>query len=164
MPRDLEPEWEPLVQALAAMITLSSEFVVLQAYTPHDGQCGPYVQTLQEEDGHLTLEAASNRFLDPPIGPDSMNTLLELGWTEPDEPGGLPNYRILLEADAVNPGEVARFLCRTLRDAYMVSPSDTFEMAPQQLFVEVLSGDFGRPPPLQFTSFDLDEWRNRHRP
>jgi len=44
---ELGPDWEPLVQVLAAMITLSPEFVVLQAYTPHDHDSGPYVQTLR---------------------------------------------------------------------------------------------------------------------
>ncbi len=44
----LDPIWDPLVETLAAMITLSGEYVVLQVTTPHDGECGPYVQTHQE--------------------------------------------------------------------------------------------------------------------
>ena len=162
--RELEPEWGPLVQALAAMITLSAEYVVLQTYTPHDGECGPYVQTLQEEGGALTLEAASNDFLDPPIGPDAINTLLELGWTAPTGEDGLPNFRFFLDASDVNPRAVADFLIRTLRDAYMITPSDNFEFAPPELFVEVMSGDFGASPSLQFTTFDLENWKNTRGP
>jgi hypothetical protein len=119
------------------MITLSSEYVVLQVYTPHDRECGPYVQILQEEDGALHLEAASNQFLDPQIGPDAINTLREMGWDDPEGVDGIPNFKIFLRPDEVSPGEVARFLVATLRDAYLVTPNDSFEFAPPELFVAV---------------------------
>lgn len=158
----LEPIWDPLVETLAAMITLSGEYVVLQVTTPHDGECGPYVQTLQEEDGALTLEAVSNEFVDPPLGPDSVNTLREMGWTAPEGEEGLPNFRILLEADEVEPGHVARFLVATLRDAYLVTPKVSFELAPMELFVQVVEGEFGNRSGLAFTPIDLDEVKAKY--
>lgn len=158
----LEPIWDPLVETLAAMITLSGEYVVLQVTTPHHGDCGPYVQTLQEEDGALTLEAVSNEFVDPPLGPDSVNTLRDMGWTAPDGEEGFPNFRIFLEADEVEPGHVARFLVATLRDAYLVTPKDSFELAPMELFVQVVEGEFGNRPGLTFTPIDLDEVKAKY--
>lgn len=164
--RALEPVWDPLVKTLAAMITLSSEYVVLQVETPYDGHCGPYVQTLQEEDGALTLEAASNEFLDPPLGPDALNTLIELGWSAPGDEEGLPNFSMFLNAEQVDPGSVARFLVLTLRDAYLVSPHDSFEFAPLDLFVDVVHGEFGERPGLQFKPADMNELKRKkdHRP
>jgi hypothetical protein len=53
--RPLGVEWTSLVQIFAAMITLAPEQVVLQVHTQFDGDCGPYVQTLQEEDGALHI-------------------------------------------------------------------------------------------------------------
>jgi hypothetical protein len=157
----LEPEWNALVEAFAAMITLSSEYVVLQVYTRHDNQCGPYVQTLQEEDGALHLEAASNQFLDPPIGPDAVNSLRAMGWIDPDPEDGIPNHHIFLEPDDVSPGTVARFLVRTLRDCFLVTPRDSFEFAPPELFLQIVTGEFGQPLPMTFTAFDLHEWRRK---
>jgi len=157
----LDREWTPLIETLAAMITLAPEYVVLQVYTPHDDECGPYVQTLIESDGGLTLEAASNNFLSPLIGPDAVNTLMELGWKEHDRPEGLPNFSIFVEAEDVHPGTIAAFLVLTLRDAYLVSLKDSFECAPMELFIEIVHGEFGERPGLSFTPFDVAEWRRR---
>lgn len=159
---ELEPAWTPLVEALAAMITLSSEYVVLQVYTPHDVSCGPYVQTLQEEDGALHLEAASNQFLDPKIGPDAINTLRGLGWDDPEDEDGIPNFKIFLDPEQVSPGVIARFLIATLRDAYLVTPNDSFEFAPPELFIQLAAGEFGAPLPLRFTAFDLENWKTKN--
>lgn len=157
---EVEAAWEPLVQVLAAMIVLSSEFVVLQVYTPDRGDCGPYVQTLQEDEGALTLEAASNEFLNPQIGPDATNTLAELGWSSPDPEDGLPNFTMLVEAEDVDPGRVATFLVKTLRDAYLVSPKDKFQFAPGKLFQEIMRGEFGSSPDLRMLPLDLDGWKS----
>lgn len=148
----LGEDWVPLVQVLAAMITLAAEHVTLQVYTAFDGDCGPYVQTLHEDDGALHIEAVSNEYLDPEIGPDAINSLLEMGWNPPDE-DGLPNFHRFIPSDDVRPGEVAEFLVRTLRDVYLVSPQDRFECAPEALCREVVRGDFGFRPNvgIQFT-------------
>lgn len=159
----LDPIWDPLVETVAAMITLSDEYVVLQVTTPHDGACGPYIQTLQEEDGALTLEAVSNEFIEPPLGPDSINTLREMGWITPEGEDGLPNFRIFLESEEVEPGQVARFLVATLRDAYLVTPKDTFELAPTELFIQVVKGEFGDRPGLVFPPIDLNDVKAKFR-
>lgn len=143
--RPLGVEWASLVQILAAMITLAPEQVVLQVHTQFDRDCGPYVQTLQEDDGALHIEAVSNEFLDPEIGPDAINTLLEMGWEPPCE-DGLPNFFRFIPREDVAPGEVAAFLVRTLRDVYLVTPRDRFECAPEELCREILSGEYGPRP------------------
>lgn len=158
----LDPDWDPLVEALAAMITLSSEYVVLQVYTRHDVQCGPYVQTLQEGDGALHLEAASNHFLDSPIGPDAINSLRSMGWIDPDAEDGIPNHHIFLEPDDVSPGTVARFLVKTLRDCYLVTPRDSLEFAPPELLLQLVNGDLGQSLDLSFKSIDLEAWNRDH--
>ena len=158
----LEPEWESLVQAVAAMITLAPEYVVLQTYTPHDRSSGPYVQTLQEADGAMTLEAVSNRFLEVPLGPSQMRQLADMGWEAPGEEPGLPNYTRFLESEEVEPGSVARFLVLTLRDVYGVTVHDQFECAPQDLFVQVLNGDFGFDTGMRHVAFDIDDWKRRN--
>ena len=139
--RPLDDSWTPLLKVLSAMITLAPIHVTLQAYTDFDGACGPYVQTLQEDEGDLYMEAVSNAYLDPEIGPDSVNTLLELGWNLPDD--DFPNFFRFIPSSDVRPGDVADFLLRTLRDAYLVKPTDTFEFSPDDLSEAILRGDYG---------------------
>ena len=157
----LEPEWAALVETIAAMITLAPEYVVIQTYSATGEEDGPYIQTLQESDGALTLEAVSDSFIPGIVVPDALNTLHELGWSDPEE-YGLPNYSIFLESEDVHPGDVAAFLVLTLRDAYSITTSHRFECAPMELFVQVVHGEFGQAPGLTFTPFDISEWRKRH--
>lgn len=152
----LEPRWSSLIKTIAAMITLAPEYVVVQAYSPEGEEVGAYVQTLQEEDGALTLEAASDTYFPGLINPDSLNTLHELGWEDPSE-FGLPNYNIFLTSDEVKPGDVAAFLVLTLRDAYGITTSHRFECAPQELFIQIVYGDFGTAPGLRFSAIDINE-------
>lgn len=154
----LEPRWNSLVETVAAMITLAPEYVVLQTYSPEGQELGAYVQTLQEEDGALTLEASSDTYFPGLINPDSLNTLHELGWEDPSE-FGLPNYNIFLQSDEVKPGEVAAFLVLTLRDVYGITPSHQFECAPQELFIQIVHGEFGKAPGLRFSPIDLSQLR-----
>lgn len=140
------PEWANLISVLAAMITLAPEFVVLQTYTKFHNDCGPYIQTLREDEGALTIEASSNAFVDPPIGADAINTLLSMGWELPDAEDGLPNFTIFLEADEVEPGKVARFLVETLRRVFLVNVDDEFEFAPQNVFLDLVNGKYGDMP------------------
>ena len=139
--RPLEEAWAPLVTVLAAMITLSPVHVTLQVFTDYDGECGPYVQTLHEEDGDLYMEAVSNTYIDPEIGPDATNTLLEMGWNPPDD--DFPNFYRFIPSSEARPGEVADLLLRTLRDVYLVKPTDTFECSPDDLCAAILRGDYG---------------------
>jgi len=155
----LEPEWTPLVEAIAAMITLAPEYVVVQTYPANSDDLGPYVQTLQEENGALTIEAVSDAYFPGIIGPDALNTLRELGWEDPSD-SGLPNFNIFLNGDEVKPGEVAAFLVITLRDVYLITANHQFECAPQDLFIQVVHGEFGVSPGLRFSPLDISRWRN----
>lgn len=155
----LGQEWAPLIETIAALITLAPEFVVVQTYPRNSDEIGPYVQTLQEEDGFLTIEAASDTYLPGVIGPDALNTLHEFGWEDPSDTG-LPNYNILLKGEDVRPGDVAAFLVLTLRDVYLVTTNHQFECAPLDLFVQVVHGEFGITPGLRFSPFDFSMRRD----
>jgi hypothetical protein len=85
-----------------------------------------------------------------------------MGWDDPEGEDGIPNFKIFLRPDETSPGEVARFLVATLRDAYLVTPEDSFEFAPPELFVQIVAGEFGASIPLQFTTFDIENWKKNN--
>ena len=152
----LEPAWGSLVQTIAAMITLAPEYVVVQVHTDDGPNGGPYVQTLVEEDGALTIEASSNTFLDTPIDDGAIEILHSLGWNDPDPEFHLPNFHQFLQADDVKPGLIAELLVRTLRDGFAVSEKVSFEMAPHQLFTEIVNGEYGDKPGMVFFNESSD--------
>jgi hypothetical protein len=133
--------WQRLTQFVAALVALTDDVVVISVDT---GQFDSdvYVQLCREDDGALTLEAVSDAFLDPPLPPDTVDVLHQMGWEDP--PGeGLPNFVQYLESDRTAPGEVAGILVETLRRAYSVKPSDSFRFAPLSHVRALLNGDFG---------------------
>ena len=152
----LESGWGSLVRTIAAMITLASEYVVVQVHTDDGPDGGPYVQTLVEEDGAMTIEASSNTFLDTPIDDRAIEVLHSLGWNDPDPEFQLPNFHQFLQAEDVKPGLIAELLVRTLRDGYAVSQKASFEMAPLQLFTEVINGEYGDKPGMIFFNDSSD--------
>jgi hypothetical protein len=151
----LEPIWDSLIRTIAAMVTLAPEYVVVQVHGDDGPDGGPYVQTLREDDGYLTLEAASNEFLDVPLSVEASSVLVEMGWNSPEPDEGAPNYFYVIGPEST-PGEIADFLVRTLRDVYKVSTSAAFEMAPLELFIEVVDGEFGEPSGLTFVRGESD--------
>lgn len=152
----LEPEWQSLVSAIAAMVTLAPEHVVVQVHSDDGPHGGPYVQTLVEDDGAFTLEAASNQFLDSPLSTEAIRLLRSMGWKDPEPSVGLPNHHCLTQGASAAPGAMAEFLVRTLRDAYGVTSSAVFEMAPYELFVAILEGQYGVETGMQFYSDQSD--------
>ena len=138
----LEPVWGSLVRTIAAMVTLAPEHVVVQVHGADGPNGGPYAQTLREDDGYMTLEASSNAFLDVPLEASAMATLMTMGWDEPRPEDGLPNYIRTVGPDAT-PGDIAEFLVVTLRDVYKVPTNAVFELAPLQLFMDVIHGEYG---------------------
>jgi hypothetical protein len=152
----LEPAWASLVETIAAMITLAPEYVVVQVHTDDGPNGGPYVQTLVEEDGALTIEASSNTFLDTPIDDGAIEILHSLGWNDPDPVFHLPNFHQFLQAEDVKPGFIADLLVRTLRDGFAVSQKASFEMAPHQLFTEIVNGEYGDKPGMIFFNDSSD--------
>jgi|688.fasta_scaffold688586_1 hypothetical protein len=145
----LDPIWDSLVRTIAGMITLAPDYVVIQVYGDDGPDGGPYVQTIREEDGHMTLEAASNQFLDISLSDAAVSELMKMGWNDPEPHEGMPNYFCLIGPDKA-PFEIAEFLAQTLIGPYNVSSSAVFEMAPQELFVELLMGEFGQSTGMQF--------------
>ena len=152
----LEPGWGSLVRTIAAMITLAPEYVVVQVHTDDGPDGGPYVQTLVEEDGAMTIEASSNTFLDTPIDDLAIEVLHSLGWNDPDPEFHLPNFHQFLQGEDVKPGLIAELLVRTLRDGYGVNQKASFEMAPLQLFTEVINGEYGDKPGMIFFNDSSD--------
>ena len=152
----LEPAWGSLVRTIAAMITLAPEYVVVQVHTDDGPEGGPYVQTLVEEDGAMTIEASSNTFLDTPINDLAIEVLHSLGWNDPDPEFQLPNFHQFLQGEDVKPGLIAELLVRTLRDGYAVNQKASFEMAPLQLFTEVINGEYGDKPGMIFFNNSSD--------
>jgi hypothetical protein len=151
----LNPIWDSLVRTIAAMITLAPEYVVVQVHGDDGPDGGPYVQTLREEDGCMTLEAASNQFLDNPLDEGAIANLLSSGWNEPELDNGMPNYHRLVGPELA-PVDIAKLLTHTLIDVYKITSSAAFEMAPLQLFVELLNGEFGEPTGMNFVRDDSD--------
>ena len=138
----LDPVWDSLIRTIAAMVTLAPEFVVVQVHGDDGPHGGPYVQTFLEDDGYMTLEAASNTSLDIPLSEDAIEQLLDMGWQSPEPDSGLPNFFCLAGPDLA-PKEIAVFLVRTLSEVYGVSTRAEFELAPHDLFSEIINGEFG---------------------
>jgi len=151
----LDSAWEALVRTVAAMVTLAPEHVVVQVYGDDGPHGGPYVQTLREDVGYMTLEASSNAFLDVPLSENAISQLVNMGWNSPQPEEGMPNYFCTVGPDST-PGEIAEFLVRTLCDVYNVSTRAAFEMAPLQLFTEVVHGEYGPSPGMLFVRDDSD--------
>jgi len=133
--------WVRLHKFVAALVALTHDVVVISVSVPHfDGPV--YVQMCREDDGALTLEAESNAYLEPPLSPDAINTVKELGWEEPRDET-LPNYVKFLEREEAAPGAVARILIDTLRLVYLTKPNDLHSFEPAILVRSLLAGEFG---------------------
>jgi hypothetical protein len=142
-PDDAEEDgWRRLTAFVAALVALTDDVVVVEANSPAFTSGNPYVQLCREDGGALTLEAVSSQFLDPPLSPDAINTLHELGW-EPPQDAQLPNYTMWLKPGRTAPGDVARLMVQTLRRAYSVRPGDAFSFAPHEIYLELIHGQHG---------------------
>ena len=130
-----------LIKFVAALVALTSDIVVINVETERYPD-GVYVQLCREDDGALTIEAVSNRYLTPPLTPDEITALHALGWEDPHEED-LPNYTRYLEPDQTAPGDVAEFLVRTLQQVYGTKPSDLHQFAPDTVVQSLLNGEHG---------------------
>lgn len=79
-----------------------------------------YFQGFYDTDGRLTIEAASNNFLDLKMSSDQIQKMVELGWELPSE--ALPNFIKFLELDESKKPRVAKLIVDSLRTAYGVLP------------------------------------------
>ena len=130
-----------LVKFVSALVALTDDVVVINVTTeryPDD----VYVQLCREDDGALSLEAVSSKFLNSPLTPDEISSLHSLGWEDPHDED-MPNYIRYLEADETSPGDVAEFLVKTLQSVYGAKPSDLHQFAPERLVKSLLNGEHG---------------------
>jgi len=81
-----------------------------------------YFQGFYDSDGRLTLEAASNEFLDVKLSQEQIDKMLELGWEVPSE--ALPNFIIFLDLEGSKKPRVAKLMADSLKLAYEVAPSE----------------------------------------
>lgn len=130
-----------LIKFVAALIALTDDVVVINVETERYPD-GVYVQLCREDDGALTIEAVSNKYLTPPLTPDGITALHALGWEDPHDED-LPNYVRYLEPEQTSPGEVSEILVRTLQLAYGTTPSDLHQFAPDTLVRSLLKGEHG---------------------
>lgn len=131
-----------LVKFIAALAALTDDVVVVNVESDRYPD-GVYVQLCREDDGALTLEAVSSRFLESPLTPDEVSVMESLGWEDPRD-DDLPNYTRYLEPRATSPGEVAEFLVKTLHRVYGTKPSDLHQFAPEPLVRSLLKGEHGQ--------------------
>jgi hypothetical protein len=120
-------EWINVTNQLAVAIGTANDLLIIQTYSERYEGCDPYLQICYEEDGAMTIEAVSNRFLHPKLSVDAQNTMHELGWELSDEPN-LPNYFKFLHKEDAIPLKVAKLFADTLRNAYGITTSDTIEI------------------------------------
>lgn len=124
----LAEEWLSITKLFAEAIAKADDLLIIQTHSDRYEGCHPYLQICYEDDGAMTIEAVSNRFLMPPLSPDAQNTMSELGWELSDEPG-LPNYFIFLHKEDAQPEIVAELFTKTLRLAYGIQVDDPLEIS-----------------------------------
>lgn len=77
---------------------------------------GLYFQGYSEPGGYITVEAASNVSVTPPLEIDNRKGLIKIGWEPPSE--GLPNFIKFLDLKESENSEIAKLFVETLRDGY----------------------------------------------
>jgi hypothetical protein len=138
---DAVPGTDRLVKFVAALVALTDDVVVINVTTDRYPD-GVYVQLCREDDGALTLEAVSSKFLQPSLTPEEISSLLSLGW-ESSEDEEVPNYTCYLEPKETSPGDIAEFLVETLQSVYGAKPSDLHQFEPNHLTRALLNGEHG---------------------
>jgi len=78
-----------------------------------------------------------------------------MGWSTPEPDSGMPNFFCSVGPDSTT-REIAEFLVRTLRDVYAVSVEAEFELAPLDLFIELVNGEFGPASGMTFVQSTSD--------
>lgn len=120
-------EWLDLTEIFTTAIATSDDLLIIQAFSNQFEGYQPYLQICYEDDGAMTIESVSNRFLKPPLSIDAQNTMAELGWELSDEKG-LPNYFKFLHKEDADAQVVAQLFAKTLRTAYGIAPCEISEI------------------------------------
>jgi hypothetical protein len=77
---------------------------------------GIYFQGYSEPGGYITVEAASNVSVDPPLGIDNRKGFIQIGWEPPSD--GLPNFIKFLDLKESENSAIAKLFVNTLQNAY----------------------------------------------
>ena len=123
-------EGEGIERIINSVILFTDDILVIDAESDRYEDGHPYIQICYEDDGAMTIEAVSSRFLMPGLSPDAHHTLLELGWQLTDDEGS-PNYFQFLHAEDAKPEVLAQLFAKTFRDVYGLRSSDSFDISPQ---------------------------------
>jgi len=124
---EIAEAWLSITAQFYTFIESSNDLLIVQTNSSLYQSCHPYLQICYEDDGAMTIEAVSNKFLRPELSIDAQNTMLELGWELSDEPA-LPNYFRFLHKEEADPKIVAELFTKTLRSAYGITPEDSIEI------------------------------------
>jgi hypothetical protein len=119
--------WLEITKLFEKAISSANDLLVIDTETTHYEDCQPYLQICYEDDGAMTIEAVSSKFLSPALSPDAQNSLAELGWQLSEEEGS-PNYFQFLHKEEADPKIIAQLFAQTFRTVYGVTPSDTIEV------------------------------------
>jgi hypothetical protein len=123
-----EQWWLDTTKLFADAIAAAKDILVIDASSDRFNDGHPYLQICYEDDGAMTIEAVSSKFLDPGLSLDAQNTLAELGWQFTNEEKS-PNYFQFLHTEEADPKIVAELFTRTFRSVYGITPSDTIEIS-----------------------------------
>ena len=119
--------WLEITKLFEKAISSANDLLIINTETNKYKGCQPYLQICFEDDGAMTIEAVSSKFLSPALSPDAQNSLAELGW-QLSEQEGLPNYFQFLHKEEADPKIIAQLFAQTFRTIYGVTPSDTIEI------------------------------------
>lgn len=125
--------WFDITSTFAAAIRIAKNILVINAESDRFIDGNPYLQICYEDDGAMTIEAVSSKFLKPGLSPDARNTLAELGWGLTEWAPGLPNYSQFIHPEEANPLAIAQLFAKTFRDVYGVRSTDSIDIGPQYI-------------------------------
>jgi hypothetical protein len=132
--------WIDLNEMFSELVTCTENTLVIDVESDEWASCPPYIQVCVEDDGSYTLEAISNRFLDPPISVDGLNTLTEMGW-EPPIDKKMPNYHRVVSGNAAYSQHIASIIIKTFRDVYLVRNDAKFTIGPVKVIETMLKAN-----------------------
>ena len=137
---DDSQEWIFLSEMFSALVACTTKTLFIDVESDEWTSCPPYIQICVKEDRAFSLEAISNRFLDPPVSLDGLNTLTEIGWGLPIDKK-TPNFHQLLSGDDAKPQKIASIIIKTFRDVYLIKGYAKFSISPVGVVEKMLESN-----------------------
>jgi hypothetical protein len=127
------------------LVEMSPAFTLVVGQGAAAEESEVYVQAAKQDNGCILIEAVSDRFRKVPLSPDALNSLKELGWSEPstDEDEELPNHFQVIEPEEIDYKAIAHHLTFVLQVVYQVNIHGWFTFGPIKLFRDLVSGKYG---------------------